>query len=259
LVGILAKYGEVTYEADGTTPKAVTTGEGYEIMLSDVWTGEIRIRKLGEPILTGGLTPIKWNGTAWVNIAETDPEWYDYIAQTGPTTSGGTSKWANAKTSNGSMLVWIPRYEYKILSGEHQSGAEINPAEPTLGAGVIDVNIIPVSQTTPTSGYTIHPAFTNTGNNGLGELEGIWVGKFESSNDGADNVKIVPDVTGWRNTNISTMFTKSQAFAGNNSLSGYDSHMMKNTEWGAVAYFAHSKYGRNGTEVMRNNSSGYFT
>jgi hypothetical protein len=134
-----------------------------------------------------------------------------------------------------------------------------------LGAGVIDVNIIPVSQTTPTSGYTIHPAFTNTGNNGLGELEGIWVGKFESSSENGeqgetgDNIKIVPDVASWRNINISIMFTKSQAFAGNNSLSGYDSHMMKNTEWGAVAYFAHSKYGRNGTEVMRNNSSGYFT
>jgi len=35
--------------------------------------------------------------------------------------------------------------------------------------------------------------------------------------------------------------------------------MMKNTEWGAVAYLAHSKYGRNGTEVRINNNTGYYT
>ena len=33
-----------------------------------------------------------------------------------------------------------------------------------------------------------------------------------------------------------------------------DSHMMKNTEWGAVAYLSHSKYGIN-TEVRINNNS----
>ena len=37
-----------------------------------------------------------------------------------------------------------------------------------------------------------------------------------------------------------------------------ESHMMKNTEWGAVAYLSHSKYGKN-TEVYNNNSSNYRT
>ena len=37
-----------------------------------------------------------------------------------------------------------------------------------------------------------------------------------------------------------------------------DSHMMKNTEWGAVAYLSHSKYGIN-TEVRINNNSNYIT
>ena len=37
-----------------------------------------------------------------------------------------------------------------------------------------------------------------------------------------------------------------------------DSHMMKNTEWGAVAYLSHSKYGIN-TEVRINNNSDYLT
>ncbi|MFA7157207.1 MAG: hypothetical protein WC123_05905, partial [Bacilli bacterium] len=39
----------------------------------------------------------------------------------------------------------------------------------------------------------------------------------------------------------------------------YNSHLMRNSEWGAVAYLAQSKYGRNGVEVGMNLSSGYYT
>ena len=35
------------------------------------------------------------------------------------------------------------------------------------------------------------------------------------------------------------------------------SHMMKNSEWGAVAYLTHSKYGKNGNEIAQNTS--YYT
>ena len=38
-----------------------------------------------------------------------------------------------------------------------------------------------------------------------------------------------------------------------------NSHMLKNSEWGAVAYLTHSQYGRNGTIVTINNSSNYIT
>ena len=34
-----------------------------------------------------------------------------------------------------------------------------------------------------------------------------------------------------------------------------NSHMLKNSEWGAVAYLTESKYGRNGTEVDMNNQN----
>ena len=36
-------------------------------------------------------------------------------------------------------------------------------------------------------------------------------------------------------------------------------YVLKNSEWGAVAYLTESKYGRNGTEVTINNSSDYIT
>ena len=32
-----------------------------------------------------------------------------------------------------------------------------------------------------------------------------------------------------------------------------NSHLLKNSEWGAVIYLAHSQYGRNGTEISENN------
>ena len=38
-----------------------------------------------------------------------------------------------------------------------------------------------------------------------------------------------------------------------------NSHMLKNSEWGAVAYLTHSQYGRNGHEVTINNSSNFIT
>jgi hypothetical protein len=37
-----------------------------------------------------------------------------------------------------------------------------------------------------------------------------------------------------------------------------DTHMMKNTEWGAVAYLAQSTYGKN-AEITTNNDSNYYT
>ena len=35
--------------------------------------------------------------------------------------------------------------------------------------------------------------------------------------------------------------------------------MLKNSEWGAVAYLTESKYGRNGTAVTKNSSGSYYT
>ena len=47
------------------------------------------------PNIGEGMIPIKWNGSSWVETTVNDPDWYDYTAK----------KWANAKTSDGSMWV----------------------------------------------------------------------------------------------------------------------------------------------------------
>ena len=190
------------------------------------------------PKLGTGMTPIKWNGSSWVNTTGSDPEWYDYTAK----------KWANAKTSDGSMWVWIPRYAYSITSGYHSSTA-----------GNIDVEFMKGLTNKTSTGRTrfdnasgqgnwnIHPAF-NYGST----VSGIWVAKFEASNSGG-KIKVEPGVSSWRSITVNDIYTNCLNY--NKTL---NSHMMKNDEWGAVAYLSKSKYGKN-AEVTINSNSSYYT
>ena len=141
-----------------------------------------------------------------------------------------------------------------------------------------------------TTDYIIHPAFTanadlgggfgnNNGTNDNG-ISGIWVGKYEASlANKADGTNIVinsstdgnillktpehtdktivtkPGYSSWRYIDIGKMYTNALAYS-----TDLQSHMLKNSEWGAVAYLTESQYGRNGTEVtINNNGSTYFT
>ena len=185
------------------------------------------------------MTPIKWNGSSWVETKGSDPDWYDYTAK----------KWANAKTSDGSMWVWIPRYAYSITSGYHSSTA-----------GNIDVEFMKGLTNETSTGRTrfdnasgqgnwnIHPAF-NYGST----VSGIWVAKFEASNSGG-KIKVEPGVSSWRSITVNDIYTNCLNY--NKTL---NSHMMKNDEWGAVAYLSKSKYGKQNEEVWINNSSSYIT
>ena len=82
---------------------------------------------------------------------------------------------------------------------------------------------------------------------------GIWVGKFETSGS-KEQVKIIGNTNSLRNISVGDIFISCQGVKTTYSLTG-DSHMMKNTEWGAVAYLAESKYGRNGSEIEMNTSN----
>ena len=69
----------------------------------------------------------------------------------------------------------------------------------------------------------------------------------------ASKVQIKPNVYSWAGIQVANAFYTS--FDYNREL---DSHMMKNTEWGAVAYLQHSAYGST-TSVRLNNNSDYIT
>ena len=230
-----------------------------------------------EPKMTSDMKKVYWkeDGTE-VEEESTDfveSEWYSYTAQAGATTSGGTSKWANAKTtSDGSYWVWIPRYAYRIVYFDTPDNAEAYRANSTQTEGIVGYSdargIVdkdgktPSDLGTPVTSIAVgtnklrpHPAFETDLNQGGwdSKLEGIWVAKYEMSQS-ETTVKSIPGVSSYRSITIGDMYTKSYNYDRNK-----ESHLMKNSEWGVVAYLTESKYGRNGTAVSKNTSSSYYT
>ena len=63
---------------------------------------------------------------------------------------------------------------------------------------------------------------------------------------------IKPNVTSWRYINVSNAFNVTLKMNDNGNRYGFtnnvDTHMMKNSEWGAIAYLSQSKYGKLGNE-----------
>ena len=215
---------------------------------------------------------------------------YSYIAGTG-SNDNTASHWANARvTKDGidSYFVWIPRYAYRIIyfdSAEskiaYQEGMLLEEDAVASGQiigysdsrGIVDAQgrkIESVASTTKTmvseDYFMVHPVFMNGTETGFvnGEwnedIAGIWIGKYEVSSvegngDSAvdDNVttktiKVQPGVSSWRYIDIGNMYKVARMYS-----TDLNSHMLKNSEWGAVAYLTESKYGRNGAEIEFNN------
>ena len=205
------------------------------------------------PELVTGMTPIKWNGTAWIDTTSADSSWYNYDT---------TNKlWANARTADGSMWVWIPRYIYKIPAANwHTSTAGTISIQFSKGtndnwnSAVIGNLSLTGTADDSNNKWTVHPAFTF----GSTEVTGIWVAKFEASNNGSSKIKVIPNATSWTNINVATMFNNSRSmetdttYGWDNTGTNIDTHMMKNSEWGAVAYLSYSAYGKN-SELYINN------
>ena len=221
-----------------------------------------------DPVLKEELIPVTIADNGKVTYADTHTKWYKYEEK----------KWANAVILKSgvtyeigevipekdieSYFVWVPKYKYKLFDmGEYTTYINGKPTEPTKAKEIqieftqeetTDTNTSCVSPkvagesgTCEVGKWMTHPAFQNF------DVTGLWVGKFETGNDNGIIVK--PNVPSWRNVNVATFFKTSY-----NYKRELDSHMMKNTEWGAVAYLSHSKYGVN-DEIRINNNSNYIT
>ena len=247
------------------------------------------VPKPNKPVLDTGMIPVTISDTGVVTaVSENDSTWYDYdqkkwanavlVKDTG-TKTRAANKVAGTIINPDDILayfVWIPRYSYKVWQYEGVAATVPNPP-PSIDIKFVKKSVKEVA--TGVDQYYTHPAFTF----GDKELDGIWVGKFETSTDTTDECyttpdssnckynkvspRIVPTVDSLRYQDISNQFRTALKFAGgsmtNNVVSfdgstfyglttATDSHMMKNSEWGAVAYLSHSKYGIN-TEVRKNN------
>ncbi len=224
------------------------------------------------PELLDNMVPIKYENDNWV-VADSTKKWYDY----------DNKEWANAVVLNTTKnvgdtvseseidlwYVWIPRYKYQLFNADNGSVNE-QEIQIKFESGTASTGTVSCTDAIATSGtssqtctnatngnwYT-HPAFTF----GSDELTGFWVGKFEVSGS-INKIAIKPNVTSLTNQTVSSFFTSIQNMKSVYNLNG-DSHMMKNIEWGAVAYLSHSKFGTctNGScvEAGINNNNSYMT
>ena len=250
--------------------------------------------KANAPVLADGMIPVMYDNDTknWVkaDYYNQDSKYagYDYE----------NKQWANAvmvttdkrgtymNANNNTVIpeedilayyVWIPRYKYKLFNVEFK-GATYNDGVCTSNCpSVIDVVFEKGTASTGTTkcttseigvetctnksngNYYTHPAFTF----GDTELEGIWIGKFETTGS-ATLPMVKPNMVSLTNQNVSTQFITSQKFNSTNYLTQngvnqVDAHMMKNIEWGAVAYLKQSIYGLGLTDVAKNNSTDQIT
>ena len=237
-----------------------------------------------EPVLAEGMIPVKYDdaNSKWIK-ASTD-NWYNYddkkwanavmvTSDTRDSYMSGTTKPIGSEVLEDDILayyVWIPRYKYQLFN---VASEEMNPIEIQVKFERKDTT----KSTGSTNGsWLTHPAFTF----GDDELSGIWVGKFETSIDTSDacyanttdtscdkeldSPRIKPNLISLKYQKMSNKFLTSKNFATTNYLTSngvnqVDAHMMKNTEWGAVAYLKQSKYGLGTTDIANNNSVSNYT
>ncbi len=222
------------------------------------------------PVINVDLVPVLIANNGVVTKANTSEKWYDY----------NNKEWANSvilidnpskaysvgdtiqESDIESYFVWIPRYRYKLFHANQADGYENKLSESIAQEIEIEFESkdTPVSNGTQDGEWLTHPAFTNF------DVNGIWVGKFETGYKGSTDkssaqvsssdptkIQVKPNVNSWRSNTVGNFFKAMYNY--NREL---NSHMMKNTEWGAVAYLSHSKYGIN-TEVGINNNSNFLT
>ncbi len=245
-----------------TTPSVIEekncTIEDSELIYAERYKEEIL--NGAYPEIKNELIPVTIESNGTVTYADIRKEWYSYKNKV----------WANAVIlkdnvthSVGEVIpesdikqyyVWIPRYKYELwnVNGENKY--------PNGTSSESAINIVFESKDKETSNGTengewlTHPAFTSFNTNG------IWVGKYETSYDeetytdsskflttnpnyaaatNASNIIIKPNVRSLTNKKVSEFYT-----LGRGINEGLNSHMMKNSEWGAVAYLTYSLYGK---------------
>ena len=274
------KAAKVENSALGSLEDYMITDENYN-----------KEKGVNEPRILSGMTKVMFklpegnNKGTVIKSGETgfdENSWYDYTS----------SKWANTVTEDGSYWVWIPRFAYKITYTDASDESKGGTIDVKFLLGTTDEYYTDDTKTKkataqransateevdPTTDYYVHPAFTNESSIGYAnggwdkELTGIWVAKFEAGYAGGNNTATVktsstsleypvfqPTTYSRNYITIGQAFNLSKALTGSENIYGLnssttDSHLMKNSEWGATTYLAQSKYGNNNTEPYINN------
>ena len=263
----------ITDTSNSNVHSNTTTTETFSFKIKVVSKDEY-ISSPNAPELAKNMIPVTYDGENWVKADSTNANnsWYNY----------SDKKWANAVTviddrynprsdltdapvgtpipmeRINTMLVWIPRFS-ATTNGSYNGGTIETP-------GAFYIEFVKNDK-------AAHDAFTFGNQN----LSGFWVGKFENSSDtictltsysavgeGCNKTsirpKILPNAVPWGGAMVSTYFYNILNMTGSGNQYGFDktvdttldTHMLKNNEWGAVAYLTQSIYGRCSTSTMCN-------
>ena len=240
-------------------------------------------KEVNSPKITQGMIPVKWNGTNWQVCSQDDNEWYSYTNK--------DKKWANIMLSDGtyksdtvkvgqvvtddelgSMYVWIPRYAYTVDNTSKKMNVTF--VKGNTNEGVNGETFTTDESVDTKTTKLVHPGF----NLGGTALTGIWVAKFEASGtdkngnavgnatstsneeqyhpDETTIAKSLPNKISWRHITIGESEKRSMDITTTDKdkfgINYASSHLIKNSEWGAVAYLCYSEYG----SVAKINASG---
>ena len=216
------------------------------------------------PLLTNNMIPIYFNYSegegSWRKADVTNEpgphQWYNYgeriwanVAVFKTTAIYNTYKSASIgdiinPNDVAAYFVWIPRFRYLIFNVD-----EINtPTNQRIRINFED-NENTYTFSVKNGNYTTHPAFILPyvkivdGKIYQDTLDGFWVGKYETTGTTGETT-IKNGLTALK-LNYVNQFNVGNNFNNQKSLN-HPSRMMKNTEWGAVAYLSQSKFGMKG-------------
>ena len=214
-------------------------------------------RGVNRPLLADGMTPVimhfasndyeRVNPTIVEDIYRDD--WYNYTKD--------SPMWANVmlKTTDSYNIanryyVWIPRFAYKIQ--DLYKGANF----PDIPSSAIDIvflrenkDYISNNQVLPT-GFQVHPAFKYKLNDKEVNISGFWISK--------DYVAVVDSLlnSGSSDSSAEEVTMLSNLHPELTSDPSVSSHILKNTEWAAVAYLSLYYIGRTSDNYYLGNSLG---
>lgn len=235
-----------------------------------------------EDVSKAGTAEGDTNKNRWANVmltddivVEKDGSTYNATQVKELLTANNLSTIVGAKvTTEGSMLVWIPRYAYRITY--YKSSAKTTIKGYSDSRGIVDTEgKTPSDMQTPTTSinvngtigttnyeyYRPHPAFEKDVNQGGwgAKITGIWVGKYDATGTISNTTNEVTTLSNTQALKNQTIGTLWKSLKDNFKAGTKGSHMMKNSEWGAISYLAESKYGRNEVSITKNSNSNYYT
>lgn len=235
-----------SYEDEDYVSKTYTFYD--EKALSHVKVEFDTVKGVNRPLLTEDMTAVRTyfdNTGAVISEPVEDiyqEDWYDY--------SFTSPNWANMKIKD-QYYVWIPRFAYHIQ--DFYLGMDYHNI-PSSAINILflrgTTNYTSNEEVLPV-GYEVHPAFQyQTPDGSLVNLPGIWVSKYNVE----DAVEALYPSAGISSDTAVEVTETSQLL---NGLSQVQSHLIKNTEWAAVAYLSFATVGKteDGSSLSKNASA----